>query len=279
MTTETILELSHITKTFGATAALSDVSFGVRPGEIYVVLGENGAGKTTLFKILAGLYPAGSYTGAITLAGRPLALRSPEDAARNGIGVVTRRLGVFSRLTVAENITVGHWQAQRGFLIDHRAAAQQARAALELVGLKLSPDALANRLSPGQQRLLTIARAVSMQPKIVVLDEPTAFLGSVTDLSHLLRTLRTLAERNIATLYLTHRPSEALQIADRASVLRDGCINGTWPRLALDEATLVQAMPSQRIGDGGYIDHDEAEEAGGILGSLRSIFSWGRNRN
>lgn len=276
MTITSALELAHISMRFGELAALDDMTLAVLPGEIHVLLGENGAGKTTLFKILSGMHPAGAYTGEIQVVGQPVSLHSPQDALRHGISVVPRRSGVFAKLSIAENVTLGQWQQKGSFLLRRGAMEQQARAILAQLDLKLDPTVTADRLGPGQKRLLMIARALATEPKVVVLDEPAAFLTSAGEQSQLIRGVRVLAERGIGCLYLARRPAEASLIADRVTVLRDGRLNGSWPRIDLDELTLTQAMMSQRIGDVGYVDHDEPEESGGILDSLRSIFSFGK---
>lgn len=278
-TTHTILDLAHIGMKFGDAVALADVTLDVRPGEIYVVLGESGSGTVTLFKILAGLHRAGAYSGEIRVAGQPVIIRSPQDALRCGIGIVPRHSGIFGKLTVAENVTIGSWQSHGGFVVRQQAIALQARAILEMLDLKLEPGIPASRLSTSQQRLLMIARALAINPKIVIFNEPAAALSSPNEVSQLIRAIRMLAEHDIASLYLTRRPVEALQIADRVSVLRDGRLNGTWVRADLNESTLALAMTSQRVGDGGYVDSDEPEARGGLFGSLSSLFGFGNKRD
>jgi len=275
MGNDIVLELEHISKNYGATAALTDLSLAVRRGEIHGVLGDNGAGKTTLLKLLTGLLPAGTFTGTIKSDGEPVLIHSPSDAIKHGIGIVPRRPGVFTGLSVAENIVVGK-QAQ-GLIVNQARVRDQAQKLMDIVGLKLDPALKANTLSHSQQRLLMIARALSLDTKIVVLDEPAAFLTTPQDLSNLFRTLRTLSERGIATLYLTRRPAEAVQIADRISVLRDGEIVSQWLRTDFDETTLIKQMQSQRIGDAGYVDHDDLNQSRGWLDGLRNLFSGNRS--
>ena len=286
MTSTNALDLAHISMRFsdrrvGTEAiALDDVTLAVQPGEIHVLLGENGAGKTTLFKILAGMHRAGSYTGEIRIVGQPVNLRSAQDALRNGIGVVARRSGIFSKMSITENVTLGWWaENHRGFVLSRKAMEERALAILERLNLKLDVIAPANRLNAGQQRLVLIARALATDPKVIVLDEPAAFLTSTGEQAQLIHGVRLLAEQGIGCLYLARRPAEAVLIADRVTVLRDGRLNGSWPRIELDELKLTQAMMSQRIGDGDYVDHDAPEESGGFLGSLRSIFSFSKRED
>lgn len=272
MTESCALELSHIAKSFDAVPALAGVSLEVRPGEIHVLLGENGAGKTTLFKILAGIYPAGAYTGEIRVAGRAITNRNPQDAIQNGIGSVARRSGIFSRMNVTENITMGQWPRHGGFLLRRDLMERDAREILARLELKLELSQPAGRLTPGQQRLVMIARALSAEPKVIVLDEPASTLKTAGEQTQLIRAVRLLAERGIGLLYLARRPADAVLVADRVTVLRDGELNGSWPRAELDELALTQAMMSRRIGDGDYVDYDAAEEPAGLLGTLRSWF-------
>lgn len=278
-TTHNALELAQLTMQFGEAVALGDLSLAVRPGEIYALLGENGSGTVTLFKILAGLHRAGAYAGEIRVAGQPVVLHGPQDALRAGIGIVPRHSSIFGKLSVAENVTIGLWQSQGGFLVNQKKIADQARIILDVLGLKVDLEMPASKLTLGQQRLLMIARAIAPHPKLVVFSEPAATLNSPIEVSQLIRAIRTLAEQNIASLYLTRRPVEVLQIADRASVLRDGRLNGTWPRAELEESTLALAMASQRIGDGGYVDSDEPEARGGLFSSFSSLFGFGKRKN
>lgn len=279
MPTSHALELLHISLLFGAVIALDDVTLAVSPGEIHALLGENGAGKTTLFKILAGVHRSGAYTGEIRVAGQPVSLRVPQDALRCGIGVVPRRSGIFARMSVAENITLGQWQQGGTFILRRGKLERQASDVLALLDLHLDPAMPAGRLSSGQQRLVMIARALATGPKVIVLDEPAAFLASAKEQTQLIRAVRLLAERGIGILYLARRPAEAALIADRVTVLRDGQANGSWSRLELDELTLTQAMISRRPGDGGYVDTDEVDQPGGILESLRTLFGYNRGKD
>lgn len=271
MSDQTVLELEHVTKTYGQVTALSDVSLTVRRGEIHAVLGDNGAGKTTLLKLLAGLLPAGSASGTIKVLDMPVRIRSPHDAIAHGIGIVPRRPGIFPGLSVADNLVVG--KEMHGLLIKQANIRKEAVRLMDIVGLRLDPDMKANELAPAQQRLLMIARALNPETNVVVLDEPAAHFTSGHDLSQLFLAIRALAERDIATLYMTRRPAEAVQIADRLSVLRDGEIIAAWQRADFDEAVLIQQMQSQRIGDSGYVDHDELSQPRGWLDGIRSLFT------
>ena len=162
-------------------------------------------------------------------------------------------------------------------LIDRQATYRQAEAALKRLEVKLDLAARVEQLDPAQKRLIVLARALNVKPRLVVLDEPAAYATGVAAMSQLLRIVRSLAGQDVATLYLTRTPAEAMQIADRITVLRDGMTADTFERAGFDATTLTVAMMSQHPERGAGVD-DEAEEAGGLLGSLKSIFSFGSRR-
>jgi ABC-type sugar transport system ATPase subunit len=278
MSSESVLELEHVTEHYGEKAALADFSLSVQHGEIHGVLGDNGAGKTTLLKILSGMEKSTrtrGVTGVIKVNGIPVKIVSPLEAAKHGIGIVPRRPGIFTGLTVADNVVIG--KQMQGLIIHEDRMQEQASALMEMIGLRLNPVAKANNLTNSQQRLLMIARALGPDVKVVVMDEPAAFLTTPQDLSQLFRAVRSLAERDIATLYLTRRPAEAVQIADRISVLRDGEIVSRWLRADFDESSMIQQMQSQRIGDEGYVDYDDLNQRRGWLDGLRSWLTGDRS--
>jgi putative multiple sugar transport system ATP-binding protein len=274
MDSSPILEVNHVTKTYPKTGivALDDVTLAVRRGEIHGVVGELGAGKTTLMKVLGGLFPAGSYQGEILFEGSPLTPRSAGDAIRRGIGVVPRPLSIFPRLSVAENIVMGGWQAEKRFFISKQSTERDAEAVMSRWGINFGDAVLASELSPTQQRLLMILRVLAAEPKLVVLDELTHGIKSPQGLSQLLLMVRRLAEHEVTCLYLARRPSDAFQLADRITVLRDGTVAGQWARANFDEVAVTQAMASQR--DGEPTEYDDLNEtgSGGIMGSLNSFF-------
>jgi putative multiple sugar transport system ATP-binding protein len=274
MDSSCILEVNHVTKTYPKTdiVALDDVTLAVRRGEIHGVVGEVGAGKTTLMKILGGLYPAGSYEGEILFEGNPLVARSTGDAIRRGIGVVPRPLSIFPRLSVAENIVMGGWQAEKRFFISKQTTERDAEAVMSRWGINFGGAIQASELSPTQQRLLMILRVLAAEPKLIVLDEVTHGIKSPQGLSQLILMVRRLAEHEVTCLYLARRPSDAFLLADRVTVLRDGVVAGQWERADFDEPTVSQAMASQRDGEPTEYDDRDESGSGGLMGSLNSFF-------
>jgi ABC-type sugar transport system ATPase subunit len=174
---------------------------------------------------------------------------------------------------VAENIAVGGMQAEHRFFVSSSATEREAQAVLDRWGLTLDIDARAGDLTPIQQRLLMIARALSTNSKLIVMDEPSYSLKSPQAISQLFHMVRRLAERGITCIYMARTPSDAFQLADRVTVLRDGAVNGQWERMAFDEAAVAKAMASLRDGEPVGRDEDEDDaKSGGILGSLNSFF-------
>jgi ribose transport system ATP-binding protein/D-xylose transport system ATP-binding protein len=272
MNTPTILELVHLTKALPKAVALDDVSLQVAAGSIHGVVGDTGSGRHTLMKILAGIHPAGSYEGQILLDGKPLRLKEPRDALQARIGVVPRKGGVFDSLSVAENIMVTSWQVRRRFLVVQGQIEQQAAAVMEKWGISLDPHVPAAGLTPAQKREVMILRALCIDPRLVVLEEPLADLSSVQSVSQIIWLIRRMAERGLTVLYTARRPSNAIQVADRITVLRDGQVAGNWERDGFDETVMLTASLSRRMGDLGDFEGELTEEPRGFLGSLRNSF-------
>jgi putative multiple sugar transport system ATP-binding protein len=264
-----LLEVRHFNLAYKGVSALTDLSLAVHPAEIHAVLGENGAGKTTLLKLLGGLRPGGDYSGDILFDGRPFDLTTPRAAIRQGVSIVMRRLSVFPALNVTENILIGHMPTNR-FMTDYNAARVQADESLKRLGVTLSLESKVSELTDAQQRAVMLARAVSTHPRLLVLDEPAVSAPGAGEMGQLIRILRSLAGQGMATLYLTHSVSEAMDVADRISVLRDGTIVETEDRIDFDRTRLVLAMQShhpERVAG-----PEEEGNQGGLFGSLRSLF-------
>ncbi|NLT54313.1 MAG: ATP-binding cassette domain-containing protein [Actinomycetales bacterium] len=216
-----ILEMRDITKTFPGVTALSDVHFDVRRGEIHAICGENGAGKSTLMKVLSGVFPAGSYEGEIVYDGRSVRFHGIRDSERLGIVIIHQELALVPYLSIAENIFLGNEVTGAGGLIDWNRANAAAARLLDEVGLHENPVTPVGELGVGKQQLVEIAKALSKDVRLLILDEPTAALNDA-DSAHLLDLLRRLPGRGITAIMISHKLNELTAVADRTTVLRDG---------------------------------------------------------
>jgi putative multiple sugar transport system ATP-binding protein len=216
----TLLQMRHIRKTFPGVVALDNVNLSVRAGEIHAVVGENGAGKSTLMKVLSGVYPHGSYEGEIHFDGVERRFGGIADSERLGIIIIHQELALVPLLSIAENIFLGNEPARRG-VIDWTEAHRRSRELLAKVGLKEPTTALISDLGVGKQQLVEIAKALSKQVRLLILDEPTASLNE-TDSDALLGLLLELKRQGIACILISHKLNEIAKVADAITVLRDG---------------------------------------------------------
>ncbi|MPQ97801.1 ATP-binding cassette domain-containing protein [Modestobacter sp. I12A-02628] len=219
--TENILEMRGITKTFPGVKALEDVSLAVRRGEVHAICGENGAGKSTLMKVLSGVYPAGTYDGDIVFDGQTCRFSGIRDSEAVGIVIIHQELALVPYLSIAENIFLANERTGRSGLIDWNRANAEAGELLESVGLRENPVTPVGQLGVGKQQLVEIAKALSKNVKLLILDEPTAALND-TDSAHLLGLLRSLQERGITSIMISHKLNEITAVAQSTTVIRDG---------------------------------------------------------
>ena len=215
-----ILEMKNITKTFPGVKALSDVSFQVEPGEIHCLVGENGAGKSTLMKVLSGVYPHGSYSGEIIFNGQEQKFSSIRDSEKAGIAIIYQELALVPELTVYENIFLGN-EIRKGMTIDWNETIKRSVDALQKVKLDLNPATQVKNLGVGKQQLVEIAKALSKDVKLLILDEPTAALNE-DDSENLLELIRGLKQHGVTSVLISHKLREVIAIADKVTVLRDG---------------------------------------------------------
>lgn len=215
-----ILEMRNITKTFPGVKALDDVSFRVAQGEIHCLVGENGAGKSTLMKVLSGVWPYGSYEGDILFAGEVQKFKGIADSERVGIAIIYQELALFPELTVYENIFLGH-EIKKGALVDWNETIKQADRMLKKIKLNVNPAAKIKDLGVGKQQLIEIAKALSKDVKLLILDEPTAALNE-DDSENLLHLIRDLRDNGVTCIMISHKLKEVIAIADTVTVLRDG---------------------------------------------------------
>ncbi|WP_411342408.1 ATP-binding cassette domain-containing protein [Paenibacillus sp. WLX1005] len=215
-----ILEMRGISKSFTGVKALSDVNFKVAQGEIHCLIGENGAGKSTLMKVLSGVYPYGTYEGDIIFEGNVQNFAKISDSVKTGIAIIYQELALFPDLSVYENIFAGN-EVKKGGVIDWNETIIQARELLKKVKLNVNPETLIRDLGVGKQQLVEIAKALSKNVKLLILDEPTAALNE-NDSENLLELLRDLKQQGITCIMISHKLKEVISIADKATVLRDG---------------------------------------------------------
>jgi len=217
---EPILEMRGIKKSFHGVRALSNVNLTVQAGEIHAIVGENGAGKSTLMKVLSGVYPHGEFEGQIRFQGADCQFKGIADSEHKGIIIIHQELALVPLLSISENIFLGNEQATRG-IIDWTASFVKTQALLKKVGLKESPNALITNLGVGKQQLIEIAKALSKEVKLLILDEPTASLNE-TDSDALLELLLDLKGHGITCILISHKLNEISKVADSITVLRDG---------------------------------------------------------
>jgi ABC-type sugar transport system ATPase subunit len=222
-----LIAASDLTKQFPGILALDRVSLAIGPGEIVALLGQNGAGKSTLIQILAGVHPAGSYTGVMTLNGAPYRPANVAAAERAGVALVPQEINVVPELSVAENICLNAAPGRFG-MIDVAGRLARARDALRDFDLSIDPQARIATLDLASQQLVVIARALAKNARLLILDEPTAALTENESL-HLFARLRALRARGVAIVFVSHRLSEVFAISDRIVVMRDGIIRGDYP--------------------------------------------------
>ncbi len=233
-----VLEGRDLVKRFPGVLALDRVSITLHPSEVLAVIGENGAGKSTLMKILAGIERPDS--GGILLDGRPVTLESVRAAARLGIALLHQELNLCDNLDVAANLFLGREPRRLGF-IDRRRLYEEAGRALARVGLEGSPRRLVGTLSPAQRQMVEIARALSVNARVLIMDEPTSSLTR-GETERLFAVIRDLRARGVAVVYISHRLGEVREVADRVMALRDGRNSGELPRREADHDAMVRLM-------------------------------------
>ena len=238
---DTILEMRGISKRFPGVKALDDVTFKVRRGEIHALVGENGAGKSTLMKVLSGVYPHGEYDGDIVYEGEVVKFRDIADSERAGIIIIHQELALIPQLSIAENIFLGNERARQG-VIDWRETNRRTEELLAKVGLREPPTTLVDRIGVGKQQLVEIAKALSKDVKLLILDEPTAALQE-TDSRKLLDLMLELKQHGVTSILISHKLGEVRYVADTVTVIRDGMTVSTRASEAgLSEDIIVRDM-------------------------------------
>jgi rhamnose transport system ATP-binding protein len=241
---EYILELKKISKSFSGVEVLHDVSFSLQPGEVHALLGENGAGKSTLMKVITGVYHPDS--GEILLNGVPVHFNDTRESRQAGIGAIYQELSLFPDLDVAENIFVGRQPVMLGGRVDWRKLYSEAGKLLESLGVHLDLKQKARSLSIAQQQMVEIARAFSINARILIMDEPTSSL-TLNEVADLFRLVRRLREDGAAIIFISHRLEELYELADRATVLRDGMYVDTRRMKEVTRDDLIRMMVGRTI--------------------------------
>lgn len=249
MMSEYILEMNQISKHFTGVKALSNVNFKVEKGEIHCLIGENGAGKSTLMKVLSGVYPYGTYEGDIVFEGSVQKFNKINDSVNAGIAIIYQELALFPDLTVYENIFAGN-EVQNGGVVDWNKTIAAAKKMLKKVKLDVNPDTLIKDLGVGKRQLVEIAKALSKDVKLLILDEPTAALNE-DDSENLLELLKELKNQGITCIMISHKLKEVISIADKATVLRDGQTICTLDasKGEISESIIIKNMVGREIDD------------------------------
>lgn len=244
---ETFLQMSHITKRFPGVLALSNVDFALRKGEVHALLGENGAGKSTLMKILSGVYQPDE--GDIIFEGQSVSFANPLSAQSAGITIIHQEFNLFPELTVEENIFIGREFCKNNrWRLDEKQQRQAAIDILQKLNLNISPETLVADLTVAQQQMVEIAKAISVNAKILIMDEPTAALTE-TEIDSLFQVTRLLKEQGTGIVYISHRLEELALIADRATEMRDGQFIATVDYDAVKISDLIAMMVGRDLGN------------------------------
>lgn len=246
MTTQPLLEVQNISKSFPGVRALADVSFAARTGEVHALVGENGAGKSTLMKILAGVYQPDA--GHIFWEGQPILLHNPAEAQRRGISIIYQEFNLLPDLTVAENILLNREPRNRFGFIDWKALNARTHELMGLLETDIDPEVLVSELSVAQQQLVEIVKALAIDARLIIMDEPTAALNP-TEVGHLFNTIQRLKSRGNAIIFISHRLDEIFRISEHITVLKDGQLAGSAPAAELSREEVVRLMVGRQLQD------------------------------
>ena len=257
-----LLQMRGIEKRFGGVHALKSVDFQVSAGEVVALAGENGAGKSTLMKILGGVHQPDA--GEIRINGELVTIHAVADATEHGISFIHQELNVLDNLDVAANVFLGREPLRGGFLrlIDSKRMHREAGSYLERLGLKISTHTPLSRLSIAHQQMVEIAKALSLNARILIMDEPTSSL-TLSETARLLEVVHELRAQGVAIIYISHRLNEIEQIADRVVVLRDGANAGTLERQEITHDRMVKMMVGRDLEQ--FYQHPEGERAPGYF--------------
>jgi ribose transport system ATP-binding protein len=239
------VEMTGITKAFAGVRALDQCSFELRPGEVHALMGENGAGKSTLMKVLAGVYPRDA--GEIRIDGRPVDIASPRAAQALGIGIIHQELNLMPHLSAAQNIFIGREPRGRfGWFLDEDGLNEQARRIFQRLHLALDPATPVGELTVARQQMVEIAKALSFDSRVLVMDEPTAALNDA-EIAELFRIIGQLKSQGVGIVYISHKMDELKRISDRVTVMRDGQVVATVPTASTSTDTIISMMVGRTL--------------------------------
>ncbi|MDL2236404.1 sugar ABC transporter ATP-binding protein [Christensenellaceae bacterium OttesenSCG-928-K19] len=243
---ETLLEIKDVSKFFPGVRALDHVDFDLRPGEVHALVGENGAGKSTLIKIVSGLYTP--TEGKMFFGGKECSFESPHEAIMQGVSVIYQELNLVPHMSIAENIYFSHLPMNKMGIVNKKKVFDDTRELLDYMGLKENPRTKVNALPVARQQLVEIAKAVSMDSKIIIMDEPTSAL-SPTEIDNLFRIIRDLKQKGHGIVYVSHKLEEIFELAERITVLRDGQYVDTVNTPDVDAGKLIAMMVGREVKD------------------------------
>ncbi|WP_028925833.1 sugar ABC transporter ATP-binding protein [Pseudonocardia acaciae] len=264
----TMADMVGVSKSFGGVRAVREVDFSLRPGEVHALLGENGAGKSTLMKILSG--EVGGYRGEIRIDGRPVHLTSPSDAQRAGIAMIHQELDLVPALSIAENVYLGREPRTRLGTVDMARMVSDTARLLTRTGVTLDPRRPVEQLRTGEQQLVTIAKALSLDARILIMDEPTSAL-STHEVEQLFGVIAELRRAGTSIVYISHRMDEIGRVADRATVLRNGSVVAEFDARAMTATEASEAMVGRPLHLMFRAGSDDAEEPASAHGELLRV--------
>ena len=257
-----ILEMKGIVKSFGPVKALKGVDFDLRAGEVHALMGENGAGKSTLMKVLTGIHDANE--GTIHYNGKQVAYSKPKEAMEDGIVIVHQELNMMNHLTVAQNIFIGREEFRHNLLIDDGASIKKAKKLFDLLKLDINPTEKVGNLTVGKQQMVEIAKALSMDAKVIVFDEPTAALTE-SEINELFVIIDDLRAKGVGIIYISHRMDEIARITDRVTVMRDGEYVGTVNTKETTKDEIIAMMVGRTIYEDPKVASAVADDAPVVL--------------
>jgi ABC-type sugar transport system ATPase subunit len=265
---KTLLEIKNISKSFPGVKALKDVSLSVKYSQVLALVGENGAGKSTLMKILSGVYNMNA--GQILLEGKPVDLSSPLKSQQLGISIIYQELNLLLNMNIAENIFLGREQKRNGVLgefVDKKMMHKKARELLDRVGLDVDTGTLVGRLSTAQKQMVEVAKSLSFNAKLIIMDEPTSSLtDKETDI--LFNIIRTLRSQGVSVIFITHRLREIFEIADEVAIMRDGEMIAVKKAGETDENDVISGMVGRSIDD---IFYKEKAPIGDVILEVKDL--------